>query len=88
MTKMQLNNSYHGEEVHKNVQKVISDGMENVGVYTKEENNVLRRNNSKTDFTVRLHFTEENDSNKIVEDVQKILIGTYVRGLTSSKGGK
>ena len=80
MNLMYDDNSYHDEKVHKNVQKTNSDGMENEGIYTKEGNNVLRKNDSQTGYTVRLHFTKGND-NKIVEEVQKILIGTYIESL-------
>lgn len=87
MERMHLNNSYHDEEVHTNVQKTIFDGMENVGIYTKEENNVLKKENGKTGYTVRLHFTEDNDNEKVIKNIQNILIRTYVLNLTS-KGGK
>lgn len=85
--KMHMENAYHDEVVHRNVQKTISDGMGNGDAYTREGNNMLRKNDSGTEYTVRLHFSENTDSDKLIEEVQKILAETFVRELVF-RGGK
>ncbi len=67
--------------MHKNVQKAISDGMEKTGDYSKEDN-VLKKADSETGFTIRLHFAGDNADNSIMEEIQKLLTETYIKNLT------
>jgi len=84
--KMQ-DNSYHNERLHMNVQKAVSNGMAKVGNYTREGKNVLKKEDSETEFTVRLHFMESKKDNNVLEEIQKILTEAYIKNLTF-KGGK
>lgn len=88
MTRMQINNnSYHDEEVHKNVQKRILESMGKADTYTIKNGNILKEKDSKKGYTVRLHFAEGKKDNSVVKEVQKILIETYINNIII-KGGK
>lgn len=51
--------------------------------YIKEEEYVLKKENSKTKFTVRLHFIKEDESGKTADEIQNILLETYIKNLKS-----
>lgn len=55
--------------------------MAKTGNYIREENNILKKENTETGYTVRLHFTENNGGNNILEEIQNILIETYIKNL-------
>lgn len=55
--------------------------------YLREENHVLRKENSETNFTVRLHFEEDYGDEKIMEELQEILFETYIRNFIPKGGG-
>ena len=57
--------------------------MEKIGNYIKEDN-VLKKVDSETGFTIRLHFAEENTGNNMIEEIQKLLTETYIENLTLS----
>lgn len=46
--------------------------------YSREEENVLKRENKETQFTVRLHFAQHDKSSRLVQDIQKILTETFI----------
>lgn len=54
--------------------------------YIREEENVLRKENRETHYTIRLHFAKENKDDEIIEEIQKLLTETYIRSVTD-KGG-
>lgn len=49
--------------------------------YIREEKNILTRKSSDTKYTVRLHFTQNDTDDAILEEIQKILTETYIRHL-------
>ncbi len=61
--------------------------MTKTGEYSWEGSHVLRRENPKTHYTVRLHFTEGNTDQGIVEEILDILMETYMRNMMA-KGGE
>lgn len=67
--------------MHKDVQKAVCDGMTKADNYIREENNVLKKENTETEYTVRLHFAEDNKDNNILEEIQRILTETYIKNL-------
>ncbi|MDE6942223.1 MAG: hypothetical protein K2P40_14945 [Lachnospiraceae bacterium] len=81
MNQMLVKDSYCNDIVHRNVQKRTSEGMGKVGCYTREENNVLTKEDSKNGYKVRLHFTEDKENCCMIEELQKLLVGTYINNL-------
>lgn len=88
MKSMHVDNSYHDEKVHKNVEKTIRSDMDiqEIYGYTVENDNVLKREDSETGFAVKLHFSMNVIELNVMEEVQKILIGAYLSSLKVNKG--
>lgn len=55
--------------------------MINPNHYVREDKNVLKKENSEAEFTVRLHFAENYKNEKMIEEIQEILFETYMRNL-------
>ncbi len=55
--------------------------MGKAGGYTREENNVLTKEDSKNGYKVRLHFTEDKENCCMIEELQKLLVETYINNL-------
>lgn len=53
----------------------------------REENIDLRKESREAQYTVRLHFAQENKDNHIAEEIQKLLTETYIRNFIP-KGGE
>lgn len=88
MNLMRVNDSYHLEAVHKDVEKRISDGMKRTERYTKEQNNVLVAATEESGYLVRMHFTEDKEGSRgTIAELQKILVESYINSLIN-KGGK
>ncbi len=49
--------------------------------YIRENENVLKRENAETKFTVRLHFSKNNTDREMTEEIQKLLLETYISHL-------
>ncbi len=49
--------------------------------YIRENENVLKRENTETKFTVRLHFSKNNTDREMTEEIQKLLLETYISHL-------
>lgn len=61
--------------------------MTKMDYYLREEDHVLRKENSETNFTVRLHFAKEDKDEAIIEEIQEILLETYTRNFIPKGGG-
>ena len=59
--------------------------MEKTGDYFKEDN-VLKKTDSETGFTIRLHFAEDHTGNSMIEEIQKLLTEAYIENLTLTEG--
>lgn len=52
--------------------------MTRTDYYSREEQNILRKENSAGGFTVRLHFKQDEEDDRLLEEMQKILLETYL----------
>lgn len=53
--------------------------MTKINYYLREEDHVLRKENSETNFTVKLHFAKEDRDETIIDEIQEILLETYTK---------
>lgn len=65
-----------------NVQKVVTGVMTQTDYDSREEDKILRKENEQTQFTVRLHFTQNGQSGRLVQDIQKILTETFINSFS------
>lgn len=65
-----------------NVQKVVTGVMTQTDYDSREEDKILRKENEQTQFTVRPHFTQNGQSGRLVQDIQKILTETFINSFS------
>ncbi len=57
--------------------------MTRTDYYSREDTNILRKENSAGNFTVRLHFKQDEEDDRLLEEMQKILLETYLANVNA-----